>query len=43
MRRVEGVLGQDQGTAKATYVATTHIYVRDRGAYDNTAKATWTT
>lgn len=34
LRRVEGTLGQDQGTAKATYVATSHLYIRDRSAYD---------
>ncbi len=33
LRRVEGNLGVDQGASKATYVATTHLYVRDRSAY----------
>ncbi|HTQ35574.1 MAG TPA: hypothetical protein VMH77_00945, partial [Steroidobacteraceae bacterium] len=38
LRRVEGTFGQDQGSAKATYVATTNLYIRDRGAYDDAMK-----
>jgi len=37
-RRIEGLQGQDQGTAKATFLATTHIYSRDRGAFDDGVK-----
>ncbi|MEJ0100642.1 MAG: hypothetical protein WDO12_13345 [Pseudomonadota bacterium] len=35
LRRVEGTLGVDQGPSKAAYLATTHLYIRDRNAYDN--------
>jgi hypothetical protein len=37
VRRIEGTLGQDQGTSKATYVATTHIYIRTRSDYEKKA------
>ena len=37
-RRIDGTQGQDQGASKATYAAATHIFSRDRGAFENALK-----